>query len=78
MKANVTNTKPEEQENEEFDEELENDLYLFELQKRLNKMKKDRKKADQDAELLKNRLNLLKGEENKVIIFDFRKDMEKS
>jgi len=64
--------------NEEIDEKLENDLYLFELQKRLNKMKKDRKKADQDAELLKNRLNLLKGEENKVMIFDFRKDMEKS
>jgi len=48
-------------------EDLESDLYLFALQKKLNQMRKDRKKADSDALLLKNRLNLLKCEEDKVI-----------
>jgi len=48
-------------------EDLESDLYLLALQKKLNQMRKDRKKADQDAILLKNRLNLLKCEEDKVI-----------
>lgn len=52
--------------NPDHDEELEGDLYLLALQKRLAQMKKDRKKAEQDALLLKNRLNLLKGEEDKV------------
>jgi len=52
--------------NQEYDEEIEDDLYLLALQKRLAAMKKDRKKAEQDANLLKNRLNLLKGEEDKV------------
>ena len=52
--------------NQEYDEEIEDDLYLLALQKRLAAMKKDRKKAEQDANLLKNRLNLLKGEDDKV------------
>ena len=52
--------------NQDYNEELEEDLYLLALQKRLAAMKKERKKSDQDALLLKNRLNLLKGEEDKV------------
>ncbi len=52
--------------NGETEDELEGDLYLLALQKRLFQMKKERKKTDQDAQLLKNRLNLLKGEEDKV------------
>jgi hypothetical protein len=58
------------QDNEEYQNEEEfcdNDIYLIELHKRLAMMKKDRKKAQQDASLLGNRLNLLKGEEEKVI-----------
>lgn len=51
---------------EEYEEEIENDIYLLELHKRLIQMRKDRKKAEQDENLLKNRLNLLKGEEEKV------------
>jgi hypothetical protein len=51
-------------ENEE--EDLENDIYLIELHKRLTNLKKDRKKAEQDASLLDNRLKMLKGEEEKV------------
>jgi hypothetical protein len=53
------------------DEDLENDIYLMELHKRLTSLKKDRKKAEQDAMLLDNRLKMLKGEEEKVsnIIF---------
>ena len=50
----------------EYDEEIEEDLYLLALQKKLANMKKERKKAEQDANLLKNRLNLLKGEEDKT------------
>jgi hypothetical protein len=51
---------------EDIDEDLENDLYLIELHKRLTNIKKDRKKAEQDASLLDNRLKMLKGEEEKV------------
>lgn len=49
-----------------MEEDLENDLYLIELHKRLVQMKKDRKKAEDDAKLLNNRMKLLKGEEDKV------------
>ena len=52
--------------NVEQEEDFENDLYLIELHKRLTQMKKDRKKAENDAQLLDNRLKLLKGEEEKV------------
>jgi archaellum component FlaC len=51
---------------EDMDEDLENDLYLIELHKRLTNIKKDRKKAECDANLLDNRLKMLKGEEDKV------------
>jgi len=67
--------------NPDYNEELEENLYLLALQKRLASMKKDRKKAEQDALLLNNRLNLLKGEEDKVIHYFKMKlliDMEKS
>jgi hypothetical protein len=47
-------------------EDLENDVYLIELHKRLSSMKKERKKAEMDASLLDNRLKMLKGEEEKV------------
>ena len=46
--------------------EYEEDLYLLELHKRLTEMKNERKKAQKNADLLTNRLKLLKGEEEKV------------
>ena len=52
---------------ENDDEDLGNDLYLLELHKRLTAMKKERKKAEQDAQLLDNRLKMLKGEEDKTL-----------
>lgn len=52
--------------NEDQNEDFENDIYLIELHKRLTGMKKERKKAECDAQLLDNRLKLLKGEEEKV------------
>ncbi len=54
--------------NEQYnqEEDFENDIYLIELHKRFTQMKKDRKKAENDAQLLNNRLRLLKGEEDKV------------
>ena len=63
--SNLQNQECDENNNEE--EFCDNDIYLIELHKRLAMMKKDRKKAEQDASLLGNRLNLLKGEEEKVI-----------
>ena len=54
---------------ENQNEDLENDIYLIELHKRLTNMKKERKKAETDAQLLDNRLKLLKGEEEKVSFF---------
>jgi hypothetical protein len=53
--------------NYEQEEDFENDIYLIELHKRFAQMKKDRKKAENDAQLLNNRLRLLKTEEDKVI-----------
>lgn len=47
-------------------EDFEDDIYLLQLHKRFIEMKKDRKKAEQDAVLLGNRLKLLKGEEEKT------------
>lgn len=61
----------------ESGEDLEEDLYILALQKRLYQMKKDRKKAEQDAGLLKNRLNLLKGEEDKVTIKQVKQTWKK-
>jgi hypothetical protein len=47
----------------------ENDIYIMELQNKLNEIKKERKQAENDANLLGNRLNLLKDEESKVHSF---------
>ena len=78
MKSNSTNVSPSQKNIEDYNplgleennEDIENDLYLLALHKRLHQIKKDRKKAEQDALLLKNRLNLLKGEEDKVKILN--------
>jgi hypothetical protein len=56
----------ENEDNFEQEEDCENDIYLIELHKRLTQMKKDRQKTESDAQLLDNRLRLLKGEEEKV------------
>ncbi len=61
--------------NYEQEEDFENDIYLIELHKRFTQMKKDRKKAENDAQLLNNRLRLLKTEEDKVI--QINQDLEK-
>jgi hypothetical protein len=51
----------------EDQDQYEEDIYLVELHKRLAAMKNERKKAQQDAQLLENRLKLLHGEETKTI-----------
>jgi len=67
VQAGLTGVDKPEFENDDQNEDFENDVYLIELHKRLVTMKKDRKKAEQDAQLLDNRLKLLKGEEEKVM-----------
>ena len=59
--------KEEEKSDEVSLENIDEDLYLQELYLRLTKMKQERKKAEDNAKTLDNRLNLLKGEEIKVI-----------
>lgn len=54
-------------EEENNEEQFEDDVYLVELHKRLSAMKNERKKAEQDAQLLENRLKLLHGEETKTV-----------
>jgi hypothetical protein len=51
----------------EDEDNYEDDIYLVELHKRLAAMKNERKKAQQDAQVLENRLKLLHGEETKTI-----------
>jgi len=64
---NISNNAIDQNEgDEEYEDDFENDVYLIELHKRLTSMKKERKKAQQDEVLLQNRLNLLKGEEEKT------------
>lgn len=59
--------KEEEYANEEQEEnDLEEELYMIELHKRLVQMKEDRKNAETETKAMENRLNLLKGEEEKV------------
>jgi hypothetical protein len=48
---------------EEF---LDEDIYIMELHRRLNLMKNERRKAEEDNKLLDNRVNLLKTEEEKT------------
>ncbi len=74
MQNNNDNSKEEvkklenlkEEENFIEDEDSEEDIYLIELHKRLYNMKRERKKVEEDENLLINRINLLKGEETKV------------
>ena len=49
-------------------DKIQDDILMLELYKKLMEMKNDRKKAEQNAEILNNRVNLLKNEEFKVII----------
>lgn len=48
-------------------ENIDEDLYMEELYLRLSQMKQERKKAEENAKLLDNRLNLLKVEEIKAL-----------
>ncbi len=57
-------------------EEIDDDVYLIELHRKLGEMKNERKKAESDSKLLNNRLNLLKNEEEKVN--QFKIGLEKS
>jgi len=51
-----------------YDEDILNeDLYLAELHKKFAALKAERKKSEQDAFVLVNRLKLLKGEETKTV-----------
>ena len=49
-----------------FEDNIEDDVYLMELHRKLTEMKHERKKAQADSKLLNNRLKLLKNEEEKV------------
>jgi hypothetical protein len=60
VKSHFTNDKT------DTEAQMEEELYIIELTKKLHLMQKERKKAEQDSKLLHNRLNLLKGEEDKV------------
>ena len=73
----ANNSPADNYEENEQNEDLENDIYLIELHKRFTNMKKERKKAETDASLLDNRLQLLKGEEEKVKNFLYS-DLEKN
>lgn len=51
---------------EEEEEELEDDIALQELHFRLSQIRQERKGAEENAKLLDNRVNMLKGEEEKT------------
>jgi len=59
--------KDEENSSEVSLENIDEDLYTQELYIRLSQMKQERKKAEENAKLLDNRLNLLKSEEIKTL-----------
>ena len=59
--------KEEENSSEVSLENIDEDLYTQELYLRLSQMKQERKKAEENAKLLDNRLNLLKSEEIKTL-----------
>ena len=62
------NLPKEEENSEEVSlENIDEDLYMEELYLRLTQMKQERKKAEENAKLLDNRLNLLKSEEIKTL-----------
>ena len=60
-------SKEEENSSEVSLENIDEDLYMEELYLRLSQMKQERKKAEENAKLLDNRLNLLKKEEMKSL-----------
>jgi hypothetical protein len=63
------NSLNDDQNTDNYDLDIENideDLYMQELYLRLAQMKQERKEAENNAKLLDNRLNLLKGEEKKA------------
>ena len=60
-------SKEEENSSEVSLENIDEDLYKEELYLRLSQMKQERKKAEENAKLLDNRLNLLKKEEMKSL-----------
>ena len=61
-------SKLEENNSEEVSlENIDEDLYMQELYLRLTQMKQERKEAEENAKILDNRLNLLKGEEIKTL-----------
>ena len=55
------------EENLEY-KDVDEDLYMQQLYTQLSKMRQERKDAQNNAKLLDNRLNLLKGEERKALI----------
>ena len=68
QKINIINNLNEKIENKEENnseevslDNIDEDLYMQELYIKLSQMKQDRKKAEDNAKLLDNRLNLLKG-----------------
>jgi len=61
-----SNGEDNENENEIELENIDEDLYMQELYLRLAQMKQERKAAEENAKLLDNRVNLLKGEEKKA------------
>ena len=63
---NVNNNSEEEKSDVQEEIQDDRDSYLWKLQRRINEMRKERKEAENDANMLGNRLNLLKEEENKV------------
>lgn len=54
------------------------ELNLFELKLKLKEVKKERMKRHKESSKIKNRINLLKGEEVKVIALNIKVDMEKN
>ena len=55
------------EENNEGEDEILDDDYLLQLHQYLQEMKKQRKQAEQDADLLNGRLRVLKDEEQKTL-----------
>ena len=66
MEQNENNNENQNQEGEEGEEILDDD-YLLQLHKYLQEMKKQRKQAEQDANLLDGRLRCLRDEEQKTL-----------
>ena len=62
---NEENNNSENANNPDYND-IDEDIYMQELYRRLNQMRQERKDAQKDANLLNNRLNLLKEEERKT------------